>query len=196
MASRPARYGGHARTPLKGVKMFRQMRSCICKSSASSAAFPTAPASEETITQLWLDDTKHDLSPGESIKQSAAIFVLPGVASEEECKLLVDVATQRAHELQSSSFSTGLDPSGRTRLPSIAAAKRAFVRQIPCADPLPTHADATAETILKRVLSAIDLQLPSVAQTLFPSAESNLAAAYEANQLEFSAREPAVSDRQ
>ena len=72
-------------------------------------------------------------------------------------------------------------------MPSIAAAKRALVRQIPCADPLPTHADTPAETILKRVLSVIDLQLPDVTQALFPSAESNLAAAYEANQLEFSA---------
>ena len=62
---------------------------------------------------------------------------------------------------------------------------------VPCAEPLPTRADATLCRVLERVLATCDRFLPSIPSTLFSS--SSLVHLYKHDDLVFSSREPAVN---
>ena len=135
-----------------------------------------------------------ELSVGEAIRRSELIVELPELASADDCEALVATACGLARDAERDRFRSGLDPSGRVRIPTIAAARRCTDAGVRCAPPLPYGADGTAERLLLRALGLIDEELPSIVQVLFGNeAGRSLTELYDADLLEFSSREPACN---
>ena len=72
-------------------------------------------------------------SIGDRIKNGESVVQIGGLVSEEECRMLCEVCCQLDEERSN----TVLEKEGLLRLPTIAAAQRAAIRNTPCADPLP-----------------------------------------------------------
>ena len=147
--------------------------------------------------EIWLDDSvSGSKSAGgarglaENIQRGSLVLELAGVASNAECQLLVNAATQRAEP-------------GTVRIPSIAAVNRK-ARQMGETemdhDALPAAADDQAEVIFQRVLAKIDEHLPSLVTTLFNTdaeiteeSARSLSARHAAGALRFTNMEPAIN---
>ena len=106
-------------------------------------------------------------SAGEAIASGDAVLLLPNMVGADELAKLCTTAVEYALQVESARNASGLDPIGRSRLPSVAAAARAAVSNVSCAAPLPRHADEIMERILRRVMEAVDECLPSVVDRLF-----------------------------
>lgn len=133
---------------------------------------------------------------GQLVQRGDLVLCLPDVATADECAMLERAALEQADALQQRRFETGLDPEGRTRLPTAAAARRAATSGTPCAEPLSLTADEACSRVLRRTLRRIDETLPSLVVTLFDAADGSgggLLSLLKADALEFSSREPAVN---
>ena len=130
-------------------------------------------------------------SLGEQLERGDVVLCLPEAATPAECVQLTAEASAAAEALRQARFETGLDPEGRARLPTLAAAARATAAGTPCAAPLSPEADAICCRVLRRMLRRIDAELPSLGTQLFGGAA--LGELLEADLLDFSSREPAVN---
>ena len=91
---------------------------------------------------IWLSPPTQDTAcPGELVARGDAVLCLPNVATSDECAQLTAEASASAARLRQVRYQTGLDPEGRTRLPTRDAAARAAAVGTPCARPL-SHAPA------------------------------------------------------
>ena len=79
-------------------------------------------------------------SLGEQIECGDVVLCLPEAATPAECVQLTAEASAAAEALRQARFETGLDPEGRARLPTLAAAARATAAGTPCAAPLSPEA--------------------------------------------------------
>ena len=120
-------------------------------------------------------------SPGELVERGDAVLCVPNAVTPQECSQLTAEASASALRLRQARFETGLDPEGRARLPTIAAAARAAAAGTPCAAPLSSDADAVCRGVLLRMMRLIDAELPSLGEVLFGGAR--LAALLEADEL-------------
>ena len=121
------------------------------------------------------------------------MLTLHELVSDEECTALIEDALASAARLQRSRFDQGLPPTGRARLPTLAAMSRSDASDLNSMQHLSTRADALCQDILLRALHTIDTQLPSLRSELFPGEAHNLADRFEGDLLEYSSLEPAVN---
>lgn len=149
------------------------------------------------LPQCWhtvlLADACSSACPGELVRAGDAVLTLNGLASDDECASLVEDALDSAALLQRSRFDQGLPPTGRARLPTLAAMSRADASDLNCMQHLSTRADALCKTILLRALHTIDTQLPTLRSEFVPGEAHSLAHRFEADLLEYSSFEPAVN---
>ena len=179
----------------------RPRRAAAVAMSATAAAAAAAAATSaiaEAVEAPW-----HEVRLGPASAESAAaslgeqlecgdvVLCVPEAATPAECVQLTAEASAAAEALRQARFETGLDPEGRARLPTLAAAARATAAGTPCAAPLSPEADAICCRMLQRMLRRIDAELPSLGTQLFGGAA--LGQLLEADLLDFSSREPAVN---
>ena len=126
-------------------------------------------------------------SIGDRIKNGESVVQIGGLVSEEECRMLCEVCCQLDEERSN----TVLKKEGLLRLPTIAAAQRAAMRNTPCADPLPLEIDTILQRILLRAAKLIDENLPSIGTALFDGEQ--VAKLMTDHQLKYSSREPAIN---
>jgi len=142
-----------------------------------------------TITGGDADDllSQCSSSVGDRIKSGGSVLQIEGIVSVDECRKLCGVCCQ----LDEAWSNTVIEKRRLLRLPTIAAAERAAVRNTPCADPLPADADQLLQRILMRAATLIDKQVPSIAFNLFDG--EGIAQLMADNQLKYSSREPAIN---
>ena len=126
-------------------------------------------------------------SIGERIKSGESVLQVAGLVSEDECQLLCKVCCQLDEERSN----TVLEKEGLLRLPTIAAAERAAMRNTPCADPLPLEIDTMLQRILLRSAKVIDDKVPSIGTALFDGEQ--ISSLMTDHQLKYSSREPAIN---
>lgn len=126
-------------------------------------------------------------SIGDRIKNGESVVQIGGLVSEEECRMLCEVCCQLDEERSN----TVLEKEGLLRLPTIAAAQRAAIRNTPCADPLPLEIDTMLQRILLRAAKIIDENVPSIGTALFDGEQ--VAKLMTDHQLKYSSREPAIN---
>jgi len=139
------------------------------------------------------------LSVGERLRAGETILTLSGLVSEDECNILKSSCRREA----SLSPGTQLENAGLIRLPTIEAWERAQQTETPCTDPLSPEINELVHELLARVIQMIDLELPSLVETLFvddsnSTSESkrkttSLTDLFQTQQLKFSSREPAIN---
>ena len=167
--------------------------------AATAAAAATAATSRAVAVEApWLEvrlgpasAESAAASPGEQLECGDVVLCLPDAATPAECVQLTAEASASAAALRRARFETGLDPEGRARLPTLAAAARATAAGTPCAAPLSPEADAICRRVLRRTLHLLDAELPSLGAQLFGGAA--LGRLLEEDLLDFSSREPAVN---
>ena len=166
----------------------------VTAATAATAATSIAEAVEAPWHEVRLGPASAEsaaASLGEQIECGDVVLCLPEAATPAECVQLTAEASAAAEALRQARFETGLDPEGRARLPTLAAAARATAAGTPCAAPLSPEADAICCRVLRRMLRRIDAELPSLGTQLFGGAA--LGELLEADLLDFSSREPAVN---
>lgn len=126
-------------------------------------------------------------SVGGRIKSGESVLQIEGIVTEDECRALCEVCCQLDEERSN----TVLEKEGLLRLPTIAAAERAAVRNTPCADPLPLPIDGMLQRILFRVARTMDKKIPSIGVTLFNG--EKVAKLMADQELKYSSREPAIN---
>ena len=144
-----------------------------------------------TLTESW--------SIGERLRSGETILKVNGLVSEDECNILKSSCRREA----SLSPGTQLEKAGLVRLPTIGAWERAQQTETPCTDPLSPEMNTLVQELLARVMQMIDLQLPSLVETLFKDdsksktvskrTATSLAELFVTKQLKFSSREPAIN---
>jgi len=175
----------------------------VAMSATAATATTAAGATAATFRAVEIEAPWHEVrlgpasaessaaSPGEQLKCGDVVLCLPDAATPAECVQLTAEASAAAEALRQARFETGLDPEGRARLPTLAAAARATATGTPCAAPLSPEADAICRRVLGRTLCLLDAELPSLGAQLFGGAA--MGRLLEADLLDFSSREPAVN---
>ena len=158
--------------------------------------FGGATFNEVEFTEVSIDGAGNDIgtyssefmsSIGDRIKNGESVLQIGGLVSEEECRMLCEVCCQLDEERSN----TVLEKDGLLRLPTIAAAERAAIRNTPCAAPLPLEIDTILQRILLRAAKIIDENVPSIGIALFDGEQ--VAKLMTDHQLKYSSREPAVN---
>ena len=127
--------------------------------------------------------------PSEALAQGSSIFVLPEMASDTECSILLRIGLESARAQQASRW--GRLSSRVAEFTSNNARSEGRVR-IPICN-LPADDMRLFDNLLSRVCTVIDKELPSVA-ALFPTTGGlSLTALHARDLLEFSTREPAIN---
>jgi hypothetical protein len=166
---------------------------------AESAAMKANDAIWQTA---WLSPSQcSNRTVAELLRCGDAVLIVPDVATKEECAMLVNASTSLADDqlrVAAGEQVDKLDPEGRVRLPTFAAASRMGKSRNPTVvaashTMLPVGADSICTTILHRAIDFIDQHLPSVVVTLFGCECGTLGKLYETDALEFASREPAVN---
>lgn len=161
------------------------------------------PSCDHTWHEVQLSgNSEGGLTLGQSIEQGETVIVVPGIATAAECSMLAIAAKRAADDnrrisgVPSSNGDLGTHAAAG-RIPSIAAAESCARAGAACVAPLPIEADRMADSILNRVLSLIDREMPTLVTTLFgPTAESLVVLREmggENGALGFHAREPAIN---
>ena len=172
----------------------RAAAAAMSATAATTAATSIAEAVDAPWHEVRLGPASAEsaaASLGEQLERGDVVLCLPEAATPAECVQLTAEASAAAEALRQARFETGLDPEGRARLPTLAAAARATAAGTPCAAPLSPEADAICCRVLRRMLRRIDAELPSLGTQLFGGAA--LGELLEADLLDFSSREPAVN---
>ena len=140
---------------------------------------------DEDRSSTCMQTESAGVSIGERLKRGESVLQLENLVTEEECRYLCEECCRV------NAAPTEIEKPGLLRLPTIAAAQRAAVRNTPCADPIPANIDELLQKILARAVRSIDKQIPSIADQLFRG--ESLAHLLGDNQLKYSSREPAIN---
>ena len=173
---------------LVAISLVRPTAACRVSAAVSSWQLVPIDAAERAVPPADIPTADEAVR---RLKSSEAVVLLNGLASVDECETLSRAASSAAAAHMAARRAASLPAEALVRLPCQAAAARAAAVGTPHAEPLPSAADALAETLLLRVLCRIDDELPSLRRALFADA-GDLSELYcnGGPGLEFSSREP------
>ena len=145
------------------------------------------------VSLSGLPSPSEPMAAATALVESDCVLILPDAASEIECGKLITAGLAAAAIDRQLRAAGGLDSSGLSRIPTIAAKRRAALVGTPCAAPIVPEADALCEALLLRVMERLDAELPMIRHALFGDASACLRELYRDDALEFSSREPGVN---
>lgn len=130
------------------------------------------------------EESKDLFQTGESV------LLISDVASDTECEAIVCAARKLAEKYHEKRQMANHSVQAMCRLPTLGAAERAASTKTPCADSLDAETDQLCQCLLRRAVQMTDKEFPSLVHDLFGGP---IAPLFEADNLTFSSREPAVN---
>ena len=135
------------------------------------------------------------LDAGFALTSGLGVILLPNIVLEAECFELVDAALGSSSEKTIPAAEEGRYGAGAPRVRVRLFGRRPKgeipARGMVCVNPLPSSVEQLVDDILIRIMSAVDLNFPTMAQNLFGM--RSIADLACSGALEYSQREPALN---